>query len=185
MAFRIYTKTGDKGTTALIGGSKVSKAHLRIEAYGTVDELNSYIGLCRDLVEEENIKSDLQKIQEQLFSIGSIMACDPEKEIKMPIPEMKETYITALESGIDSMEAVLPPMRFFILPGGHPLISHFHIARCICRRAERCCVRLNEESTVDPLILVFLNRLSDYLFVLARYTGFLKKIDDIPWKPGE
>ncbi|MBX2925876.1 MAG: cob(I)yrinic acid a,c-diamide adenosyltransferase [Chitinophagaceae bacterium] len=183
MAFKIYTKTGDRGTTALIGGSKVSKAHLRIEAYGTIDELNSYIGLCRDLTEEEKTRADLQEIQEQLFTVGAIMACDPEKDIKMSIPEMKDAYITDLESGIDSMEAVLPPMKFFILPGGHPLISHFHIARSICRRAERCCVRLHEESATDPLILVFLNRLSDYLFVLARYTAYLSKIEDIPWRP--
>lgn len=180
---KIYTKTGDKGTTALIGGSKVSKSHLRIEAYGTVDELNSYLGLCRDLSDDEPTKSNLQRIQEQLFTIGAILACDPDKHIKMSIPDMQERYITDLESGIDGMEKVLPEMKFFILPGGHPLISHIHVARTICRRAERCCVRLSEASTVDPLILVFLNRLSDYLFVLARYTGHLKGIGDIPWKP--
>ncbi|MBX3255022.1 MAG: cob(I)yrinic acid a,c-diamide adenosyltransferase [Chitinophagaceae bacterium] len=185
MAFKIYTKTGDKGATALIGGSKISKAHLRIEAYGTVDELNSYIGLCRDLTEQENIQAELQKIQEQLFIVGAILACDPDKHIKMQIPEMKEAYITALESGIDSMDAVLPPMKFFILPGGHPLVSHFHIGRSICRRAERCCVRLHEVSAVAPLVLTFLNRLSDYLFTLARYTAHLKSIDDIPWQPDD
>lgn len=179
---KIYTKTGDKGATALIGGSKVSKAHLRIEAYGTIDELNSYIGLCRDLAEDATIAANLQKIQEQLFTIGAILACDPDKNIKMSLPSMKESYVTDLESGIDNMETVLPEMKFFILPGGHPLISHIHVARSICRRAERCCVRLSEESTVDPLILIFLNRLSDYLFVLARYTGHLKGIADIPWK---
>lgn len=183
MAFKIYTKTGDKGTTALIGGSKVSKAHVRIETYGTVDELNSYIGLCRDLMVEEKHKADLQKIQEQLFTVGAILACDPDKNIKMTIPEMQDSYITALEGTIDEMETVLPPMKSFILPGGHLLVSHLHIARCICRRAERCCVQLNETSGVDPLILIFLNRLSDYLFVLARYTAYLNNIADIPWMP--
>ena len=181
---KIYTKTGDKGTTSLIGGTKVSKSHLRIEAYGTVDELNSYIGLCRDILTDENSISVLQEIQDRLFTIGSALACDPEKETKMKIPDLKEADITLLEKGIDQMTDRLPAMKSFILPGGHPSISHLHIARCICRRAERCCVRLeSQKNEVEPLIIKYLNRLSDYLFVLARYTGHLRNIADIPWKP--
>jgi len=181
---KIYTKTGDSGTTSLIGGTKVSKSHLRIEAYGTVDELNSYVGLCRDLLTDENSTAVLKEIQDRLFTIGSALACDPEKETKMKIPDLKEADITLLEKGIDQMNDRLPAMKSFILPGGHPSISHLHIARCICRRAERCCVRLeSEKNEVDPLIIKYLNRLSDYLFVLARYTGHLRNIDDNPWKP--
>lgn len=181
---KIYTKTGDKGTTSLIGGTKVSKSHLRIEAYGTVDELNSYVGLCRDLLTDENSTAVLQEIQDRLFTIGSALACDPEKETKMKIPDLNEADITFLENGIDQMNDRLPAMNSFILPGGHPSISHLHIARCICRRAERCCVRLeSEKNEVEPLIIKYLNRLSDYLFVLARYTGYLRNIADIPWQP--
>ena len=180
---KIYTKTGDKGTTTLIGGTKVSKAHLRIEAYGTVDELNSYIGLCKDLLTDEDGKSVLQEIQDRLFTIGSALACDPEKEPKMKIPDLKEADIVLLEKGIDEMGNKLPVMKSFILPGGHPSISHLHIARCICRRAERCCVRLeSEKNEVESIIIKYLNRLSDYLFVLARYTGHLLNIPDVPWK---
>lgn len=183
MATKIYTKTGDKGNTALIGGTKVPKSHLRIEAYGTIDELNAYIGLCKDVITDISGRNDLQKIQHDLFVIGSLLASDPHKDIKMVLPELSENDIFILEREIDRMDAILPAMKHFILPGGHPIISHLHIARCICRRAERCCVRLNEESSVRPLILKYLNRLSDYLFVLARYTGHLQHIEDIPWKP--
>jgi len=181
---KIYTKTGDKGKTSLIGGTKVSKAHLRIEAYGTVDELNSYIGLCGDLLTIEESNHLLKEIQDRLFTIGSALACDPEKEPKMKIPDLKEEDILGLENSIDKMNEELSPMRSFILPGGHPSISHLHVARCICRRAERSCVRLEEEShPIEPIILKYLNRLSDYLFVLARYAGFKLGIEDIPWKP--
>lgn len=181
---KIYTKTGDKGTTSLIGGTKVSKSHLRIEAYGTVDELNSYIGLCKDTLTDENSIAVLQEIQDRLFTIGSALACDPEKETKLKIPDLNETDVILLEKGIDNMNDLLPAMKSFILPGGHPSISHLHIARCVCRRAERCCVRLESEKTeVEPLIIKYLNRLSDYLFILARYTGHLLNIADIPWKP--
>ncbi len=184
MSAKIYTKTGDKGTTSLIGGTKVSKAHLRIEAYGTVDELNSYIGLCKDLLTDKNCTSLLQEIQDRLFTIGSALACDPEKETKMKIPDLKEEDVLLLEKEMDAMNDVIPAMKSFILPGGHPAISHLHIARCICRRAERCCVRLEiEKKEVEPIIPKYLNRLSDYLFVLARYTGHLLNIADIPWKP--
>ena len=181
---KIYTKTGDKGTTSLIGGTKVSKSHLRIEAYGTVDELNSYIGLCKDLLADENSKVVLQEIQDRLFTIGSALACDPEKETKMKIPDLKEDDIALLEKEIDKMNDILPAMKSFILPGGHLSISHLHIARCVCRRAERCCVRLElEKNEVEPTIIKYLNRLSDYLFVLARYTGHLLNIPDFPWRP--
>jgi len=180
---KIYTKTGDKGTTSLIGGTKVSKSHLRIEAYGTVDELNSYIGLCKDVLADKKSKQVLQEIQDRLFTIGSALACDPEKETKMKIPDLKETDIILLENEIDKMNDVLPVMKSFILPGGHPSISHLHIARCVCRRAERCCVRLeSSKNEVEPIIIKYLNRLSDYLFILARYNGYLLNIADIPWK---
>jgi cob(I)alamin adenosyltransferase len=181
---KIYTKTGDNGTTSLIGGTKVSKSHLRIEAYGTVDELNSYFGLCKDLLTDEKSIDILQEIQDRLFTIGSALACDPEKETKMKIPDLKEADIGLLEKEIDKMNNILPAMKSFILPGGHPSISHLHIARCICRRAERCCVRLDlEKNEVEPIIIKYLNRLSDYLFMLARYTGQLLNVADIPWKP--
>jgi len=184
MAMKIYTKTGDKGTTSLIGGTKVSKAHLRIEAYGTVDELNSYIGLCKDLLTDKNSNTVLQEVQDRLFTIGSALACDPEKETKMKIPDLKEEDITLLEREIDKMNETLPPMKSFILPGGHPTVSHIHISRCICRRAERCCVRLEaEQNEVEPIIIKYLNRLSDYLFVLARYAGHLLTVAELPWKP--
>jgi cob(I)alamin adenosyltransferase len=184
MAMKIYTKTGDKGTTSLIGGTKVSKAHLRIEAYGTVDELNSYIGLCKDLLSGNNSNAVLQEVQDRLFTMGAALACDPEKETKLKIPDLKEEDIALLEQEIDKMNEQLPPMRSFILPGGHPAVSHIHISRCICRRAERCCVRLEaEQNEVEPIIIKYLNRLSDYLFVLARYTAYQLKSEEIPWKP--
>jgi len=184
MVMKIYTKTGDGGMTSLIGGTKVSKAHLRIEAYGTVDEINSYIGLCRDLLSDKQSSSVLQEIQDRLFTIGSALACDPEKETKMKIPDLKEEDVVLLENEIDRMTEVLPPMKSFILPGGHINVSHIHVARCICRRAERNCVRLQiEKNEVPPLIPKYLNRLSDYLFVLARYTGQMLNVAELPWKP--
>lgn len=184
MAFKIYTKTGDKGSTSLIGGTKVPKSHLRIEAYGTVDELNSCIGLCRDLLTDEAGRAVLQETQDRLFTIGAALACDPEKETKIRIPDLKDSDIELLEKEIDRMTEVLPPMKHFILPGGHVTVSQLHIARCVCRRAERCCVRLElEGQEVEPVILQYINRLSDYLFVLARYAGHLLEAAEIPWKP--
>ncbi len=184
MAMKIYTKTGDKGTTSLIGGTKVPKSHLRIEAYGTVDELNSHIGLCRDLLQDEHSGQVLREIQDRLFTIGSSLACDPIKEPKMRLPDLKETDVTVLEKEMDRMSEAVPPMKSFILPGGHPVVSQLHITRCVCRRAERCCVRLELESLeVDGLLLKYLNRLSDYLFILARYAHELLKVPEIPWKP--
>ena len=184
MAFKIYTKTGDKGTTSLIGGTKVPKSHLRIESYGTIDELNSYIGLSADHNTDIVTKTALKEIQDRLFTIGSSLACDPEKEALMKIPDLKSTDIGFLETEIDRMEAVLPPMKSFILPGGHVAVSTLHVTRCICRRAERICVNMQEEQLfVDPLVIQYLNRLSDYLFVLSRYIGQLLEVAEVPWKP--
>jgi cob(I)alamin adenosyltransferase len=184
MALKIYTKTGDKGNTSLIGGTKVPKSHLRIEAYGTVDELNSYVGLCRDLLEDEQVRQLLREIQDRLFTIGSSLACDPVKEPKMRIPDLKETDVELLEKEMDRMDTFLPPMKHFVLPGGHPTLSHLHIARCVCRRAERCCVRLELDSLeIDPIVLKYINRLSDYLFVLSRYTAHQLQAEETPWRP--
>ena len=184
MAMKIYTKTGDKGTTSLIGGTKVPKSHLRIEAYGTVDELNSYIGLCKDLLTDAQGQKILLEVQDRLFTIGSSLACDPIKEPKMRIPDLIETDVELLEKEIDRMNETISPMKNFILPGGHTTLSHLHIARCVCRRAERCCVRLELESLeVEEIIIKYLNRLSDYLFVLSRYTGHQANVNEIPWKP--
>ncbi len=225
MAIKIYTKTGDKGTTALIGGTKVPKSHLRIESYGIVDELNSFIGLLNDQMgiaarnasalaalnsrtnrdtspaaldaghpdsasthptppDFELTRSYLLEIQDRLFTIGSSLACDPEKEPKLKIPDLQEGDLTFMEDQIDQMESILPPMKSFLLPGGHIAVSTAHIARCVCRRAERACVRLQEAGLfVEPLVLRYLNRLSDYFFVLARYTAHLLGVAEIPWKP--
>ena len=213
---RIYTKTGDKGSTSLIGGTKVPKSHLRIESYGTVDELNSFIGLLNDQLALAGTQAPhspvappspntaqtspqhpgsaptgftdihpfLREIQDRLFTIGSSLACDPEKEPKLKIPDLKEEDLTALEKAIDQMDATLPPMKSFLLPGGHIAVSTAHVARCVCRRAERSCVRLQEESLyVEPIVIRYLNRLSDYLFMLSRYTGHLLNAPEIPWKP--
>lgn len=184
MAVKIYTKTGDLGKTSLIGGTKVPKSHLRIETYGTVDELNSTIGLLGDHLNDEHSKIVLREIQDRLFTIGSSLACDPEKEPLMKIPDLKDADIILLEKEIDAMQEVLPFMKFFILPGGHIAVSTAHVARCMCRRAERLCVNMQEhELFVEPLVIKYLNRLSDYLFVLARYTGHLLNVPEIPWKP--
>lgn len=181
---KIYTKTGDAGLTSLIGGTKVIKSNLRIESYGTVDELNSYIGWVRDLLTDTHSRTILAEIQDRLFTIGSSLACDPEKEPAMKIPDLLESDIVLLENEIDSMNVHLEPMRSFILPGGHATLSALHIARCVCRRAERCSVNLlDNQLFVEPLVIKYLNRLSDYLFVLARYTGWQLHIPEIPWKP--
>jgi cob(I)alamin adenosyltransferase len=183
MSSKIYTKTGDTGKTSLIGGTKVLKSDLRIEAYGTVDELNSYVGLCRDLVNDNTTTNTLKEIQDRLFTIGSSLACDPEKEPKMKIPDLHESDVEFLEKEIDRMNETLPEMKNFILPGGHPTVSHLHIARCVCRRAERCVVRLEEKDDSITLIIKYLNRLSDYLFVFARFHAHLLKAEEIVWKP--
>lgn len=178
---KIYTKTGDKGQTSLIGGTRVQKHHVRIEAYGTVDELNSYIGLIRDQnIDAHSIKI-LLEIQDRLFTIGASLASDPDKS-KMKIPQLKEEDISLLEKEIDAMNETLPEMRAFILPGGHTTVSFCHISRCVCRRAERLTTQLAEKSFVDNLILIYLNRLSDYLFVLARKITNDLNATEIPWK---
>lgn len=182
MTFKIYTKTGDKGETSLIGGVRVPKYHLRIESYGTVDELNSYIGLVKDMITDEHAKEVLYEIQDRLFTIGSVLASDPEKS-KMKIPDLHETDVELLEKEMDAMDENLPELRSFILPGGHPAISTAHVARCICRRAERLVVHLSNESQVPEIIAVYLNRLSDYLFVLSRKIATDFNVDEIPWRP--
>ena len=188
---KIYTKTGDNGTTALFGGTRVKKYNLRIESYGTVDELNSYIGLIKDQEISDNIKKTLLKIQNELFTLGAMLATPLEKEIlkngkeRLDIPKINEKSILFLEKDIDFMEQDLSQMTHFILPGGHQSVSFCHIARCVCRRAERLSVELNEEENINNDILKYLNRLSDYLFVLARKLSKDLSIEEIKWIPWE
>jgi len=179
---KIYTKTGDKGFTSLIGGTRVAKYHLRIESYGTVDELNSYIGLIRDQDIAGHDKEILKQIQDRLFTIGSSLAADPERS-KMVIPDLHMQDVELLEKEIDSMNEQLPELRHFILPGGSNAISFCHIARCICRRAERITVELATNSIVDEKVNIYLNRLSDYLFTLARKIGDDSKVPENQWIP--
>ncbi len=178
---KIYTKTGDQGTTSLFGGKRVSKSDLRIDSYGTVDELNSYIGLLRDQEVNQIRKEVLVEIQDRLFTIGSILATEPGNE-KVKIPALIESDITYLEKEMDAMDAKLPPMRFFVLPGGHPSVSFGHVARTVCRRAERLVIALNHQETIDPLVIKYLNRLSDYLFMLCRMMAQELNIEETPWK---
>jgi cob(I)alamin adenosyltransferase len=179
---KIYTRKGDTGTTQLIGGTRVPKHAMRIESYGSVDELNSYIGLIRDQSIDENHRKQLIEIQDRLFTLGSHLASDPEKAT-MKLPEIKTEDVTALEQWIDEMDQLLPEMKSFVLPGGHTTVSFCHIARCVCRRAERITDHLNDESPVDPIILTYLNRLSDYLFVLSRKLTQDLKAPEQPWIP--
>ncbi|TAH43220.1 MAG: cob(I)yrinic acid a,c-diamide adenosyltransferase [Bacteroidetes bacterium] len=179
---KIYTKKGDEGKTSLIGGTRVSKSNIRIDAYGTVDELNSWIGLLRDQPEYSEQKKLLLEIQDRLFTIGSHLAADPEKS-RMNLPKLFEADVITLEEAIDEMEKNLPEMKSFVLPGGHTLISYCHIARCVCRRAERMIVDLNAQSEVEPLILKYTNRLSDYLFVLSRWIAKKCQAEESPWIP--
>lgn len=186
---KIYTKTGDKGTTALFGGTRVPKHHIRIESYGTVDELNSYIGLIRDQNINQHHKSILIEIQDRLFTVGAILATDPEKAIlkngkeRLAIPKISTQDITLLEKEMDAMNALLPPMTHFVLPGGHQTVSFCHIARCVCRRAERLAAALNDIEPFQEESLMYLNRLSDYLFVLARKLSNDLQADEIKWIP--
>jgi len=186
---KIYTKTGDKGNTSLFGGTRVPKYDLRIEAYGTIDELNSYIGLVRDQKIDTHSSEILSKIQHELFTIGSMLATPPEKKVlkngkeRLTITKISTNSIQLLENEIDSMNESLPEMTHFILPGGHTTVSFCHITRCICRRAERICTQLNDESSIEPQILMYLNRLSDYLFVLARKLTIDNKAQEIKWIP--
>ncbi|MEP2934926.1 MAG: cob(I)yrinic acid a,c-diamide adenosyltransferase [Gilvibacter sp.] len=186
---KIYTKTGDKGTTALFGGTRVPKHHIRIESYGTIDELNSYIGLIRDQDIAQVYQAALIKIQDQLFTVGAILATDPEKATlksgkdRLNIPKISQEDIADLEMQMDLMDEQLPPMTHFVLPGGHQTVSFCHIARCVCRRGERLATQLNEISPVDSSVLQYLNRLSDYLFVLARMLSHELKAEEIKWIP--
>lgn len=186
---KVYTKTGDKGTTALFGGTRVPKHHIRIESYGTVDELNSHIGLIRDQEIDAHSKKCLTHIQDRLFTLGAILATDPEKAVlksgkeRLNIPKISSEDIETLENEIDLMNEDLPQMTHFVLPGGHQVVSFCHIARCVCRRAERQTSFLNENEAVDPLVLKYLNRLSDYLFVLARKLTYHFNAEEIKWIP--
>jgi cob(I)alamin adenosyltransferase len=190
MATKIYTKTGDKGTTALFGGKRVSKDFEQIEAYGNIDELNSFVGLLRDYLEEtgsfQNIIDELIFIQDRLFSIGSHLATEIDKleKLKEHLPPLNNDDIQKLEKSIDEMESELEPMKYFILPGGNKIVSYCHIARCVCRRAERSIVKFTHiQPEIEPHILPYLNRLSDYFFVLARYLTKKFGAKEIPWVP--
>jgi cob(I)alamin adenosyltransferase len=180
---KIYTRKGDDGTTGLLGGVRVSKHHARIEAYGNVDELNSYLGLARDLLAGSPHAEFLLAIQDRLFTIGSHLAVDPAHQGKMQLPSLEQADVTALEIEMDRMDESLPPMKNFVLPGGHITVSHIHIARCICRRAERSIVFLHEQAPVETLIMEYMNRLSDYLFTLSRMVTLEAKALETPWIP--
>jgi cob(I)alamin adenosyltransferase len=186
---KVYTKTGDTGTTSLFGGTRVPKDHIRIESYGTVDELNSYIGLIRDQEMNTHYKEILAEIQDRLFTIGAILATPPEKEVKkngelrLQKLGIVESDVELLENEIDSMESELPPMTHFVLPGGHTTVSYCHISRCVCRRAERLAVHLNHNEPVAEIAIKYLNRLSDYLFVLARKLSKDLQAEEVQWIP--
>lgn len=181
--WKIYTKTGDKGETSLIGGTRVPKYHDRIEAYGTLDELNSFIGYLRDQLNDIHMREVLLRIQESLFTAESLLATDPEKEITRALPKLSEKDVFDLEHEIDFMNEHLPDLKSFILPGGHPLVSLCHICRTVCRRGERIIIKLASYMVVDEILIKYINRLSDYLFVLARELAFTNNIPDLPWKP--
>lgn len=186
---KIYTKTGDEGTTGLFGGTRVPKHHIRIESYGTVDELNSYIGLLRDQEIEMHYKTVLATIQNNLFTVGAILATDPEKAVlksgkeRLDIERLEPSDVTLLEEEIDTMNEALPPMTHFVLPGGHQTVSFCHITRCVCRRAERLATALHDISPIDSLVLIYLNRLSDYFFVLARKLTLDLRANEVAWIP--
>ncbi len=186
---KIYTKTGDTGTTGLFGGTRVPKHHIRIQSYGTLDELNSWVGMLRDQPIAETHRALLLRVQDRLFTAGSMLAVDPDKAIlkkggpRLGITPLSAVDVEGLEAAIDALEETLPPMTHFILPGGHPSVSTCHIARTVCRRAERMTTLLGEQSPVEPEILTYLNRLSDYLFVLARKLSAEVGADEIKWIP--
>ena len=179
---KIYTRTGDQGSTSLFGGSRVSKADLRIEAYGTVDELNAFLAVVRDQDVNKKREHFLVQVQERLFTIGAMLATVP-GNTKVNIPHLQDADAESLEEAIDQMEAHLQPLRNFVLPGGHPSISHCHVARTVCRRAERRIVALSQAEPVEPRIITYMNRLSDYLFVLSRAMAAELEITETPWKP--
>ena len=178
---KIYTKKGDKGRTALFGGRRVSKAHLRVEAYGTVDELNSFIGLLRDHLDQEAQRTLLKEVQNRLFTIGSHLASDPKKS---PIlPDLQAADVEMLELEMDRMDEDLPALKNFILPGGHPTVSYAHVCRTVSRRAERLVVALHQREPVAEFILEYLNRLSDYFFVLGRKIAQDVGAEEVVWQP--
>lgn len=179
---KIYTKKGDSGETSLIGGFRVPKNNIRIEAYGTVDELNSWIGLVRDNFPDDRTRAVLLEIQDRLFTMGSLLASGSENP-KMKLPEIKEEDVLLLEKEIDEMNLHLPEMKHFILPGGNTTVSYCHIARCVCRRAERASTAVDQENKINPFIIKYLNRLSDYLFVLSRKIGQHFNSEELVWKP--
>ncbi|TRX57698.1 cob(I)yrinic acid a,c-diamide adenosyltransferase [Fulvivirga sp. M361] len=181
---KVYTKTGDKGTTSLFGGARVSKSHIRIESYGTVDELNSYIGLLKDQPVNQDRKDLLENIQDKMFTIGAILATEPGNS-KVKVPTLSMEHVSSLEEAMDKMDESLPAMKNFVLPGGHQSVSYCHITRCICRRAERLTIALNETEPVDPVVIQYLNRLSDYFFVLARKVALELDITETPWHPNK
>lgn len=180
---KIYTKTGDRATTSLFTGKRVPKHHIRIESYGTVDELNSFLGLVRDLTADSEIKSLLAQIQNKLFTVGAILATEPSKDNRLKIPRIQDADIHLLEKAMDLMNTELPEMTHFILPGGHPTVSYCHIARTVCRRAERMISYLNEEEPVPEGVLKYINRLSDYIFVLARKLSNDLQAEEVKWIP--
>ncbi|MGI4741628.1 MAG: cob(I)yrinic acid a,c-diamide adenosyltransferase [Janthinobacterium lividum] len=180
---KIYTKTGDQGLTSLIGGTRVPKSSLRIDCYGTVDELNSYIGLLRDQDVNAPRRALLKEIQDRLFTIGSHLATDPSQDPRQRLPDLHPEDVALLETEMDQMDQLLEPLRAFVLPGGHPAVSFGHVARCVCRRAERLVIHLREESPVEDLVVMYLNRLSDYLFVLSRAMAHDLGVTEVTWKP--
>ncbi len=179
---KIYTKTGDAGKTSLLSGSRVSKSHIRIATYGNIDELNSHMGLLKDLPVNEIRKDILVDIQDKLFTIGSLLASDPSKLIPEYLPKLEKEHVFILETATDQMENSLPPMKNFILPGGHQSVSFCHIARCVCRRAERLVIEVQEREAVSEIVIIYLNRLSDYLFVLARKMSQELNAEEIRWR---
>jgi cob(I)alamin adenosyltransferase len=180
--WKIYTKTGDKGETSLIGGTRVPKYHERIEAYGTLDELNSFLGLIRDQDIDKHTRELLIEIQDRIFTAESILALDPDHKPLKKLPEIEEKDILLLESEIDKMNEDLPPITNFILPGGHTTVSYCHVARTVCRRAERLTIKLARQYEVSELVIKYLNRLSDYLFVLSRKLTKDLNAKETPWK---
>jgi len=179
---KVYTKTGDEGTTALFGGKRVSKSDLRIESYGTIDEVNSWVGVLRDQEVNKARHAVLIEIQDRLFTVGSILAVEP-GNTKVKVPHLSPDDVTFLEKEIDSMETKLEPMKVFVLPGGHPSVSFGHVTRTVCRRAERLVIALHTQEPLDPLVIKYLNRLSDYFFVLCRTMTAELKAPETPWKP--
>jgi len=180
---KIYTKTGDAGTTALISGRRVAKSDVRIDAYGTVDELNACIGLVRDQPVNESRRALLKEIQDRLFTMGALLATDPEKQVRKAIPDLFDSDVEVLEREMDAMTAHLPELRHFVLPGGHEAVSFAHLARTVCRRAERRVVELAAEADIEPLVIRYLNRLSDFLFVLSRQMAHDLGAEEVKWEP--